>query len=602
MTGLSSIGIPGSPTRHLFFTGKGGVGKTSLACAVALALADAGKRVLLVSTDPASNLDEMLETPLVNAPRPVAGVPNLEAMNIDPEEAAGAYRRRVIEKMDAQASDSERAKVREQLSGACTTEIAAFDEFAGLLAVDDPAFDHVVFDTAPTGHTLRLLSLPRAWTGFLKGNDRGASCLGPHSGLKMQEERFNAALSALGDAARTTIVLVTRADRGAIGEAARTSEELAALGLRNQRLIVNGVFSASDRSDRVARAIETLGQEAMAGMPSSLQALPQGRVPLRSFDMVGLTALRHLLDGEAPGRRRDPAAAALPAPAIPGLSRLVDDLAAAGRGLIMVMGKGGVGKTTVAAALAVGLVKRGHSVHLSTTDPAAHVTATLAAGLDGLRVDRIDPKLETQRYVDKAMAARGADLDEAGRALLREDLASPCTEEVAVFHAFSRIVMEARTSFVVLDTAPTGHTLLLLDATGAYHREMIRGLPGKAQGRVVTPLMRLQDPEYSKVILVTLPETTPVSEAAALQADLRRAKVEPYAWVINRSLLGSGTQDPLLAERLVGERKQIARVEDGLARRAYLLPWQAEPPVGVAALERLAAGGGTGSRSALGAH
>ncbi len=586
MSAPSSLGILEAPTRYLFFTGKGGVGKTSLACAVSLALADAGKRVLLVSTDPASNLDEMLQTPLGMSPRPVGGAPNLKAMNIDPEAAAAAYRQRVLDKMET-ANEAERAKVLEQLSGACTTEIAAFDEFVGLLAEDDAAFDHVVFDTAPTGHTLRLLSLPKAWTGFLKGKDHGAACLGPHSGFKMQEQRFLVALAALGDARRTTIVLVTRADRSAIREAARTSEELGALGLRNQRLAVNGVFRASDTADRVARSIEELGGRALAEMPAGLRALPQDQVPLRSFDMVGLAALRHLLDGEASGGKDGPAAAAPSAPALPNLSRLVDDLAAAGRGLIMVMGKGGVGKTTVAAALAIGLVKRGHSVHLSTTDPAAHVAATLADGLDGLQVDRIDPKAETRRYVDKVLATRGADLDEAGRALLREDLESPCTEEVAVFHAFSRVVMEARTSFVVLDTAPTGHTLLLLDATGAYHREMTRGLAGKAQGRIVTPLMRLQDPAYSKVILVTLPETTPVSEAAALQSDLRRAKVEPYAWVINRSLLGSGTLDPLLAARLVGEQKQIARIEGGLAHRVFLLPWQAEPPVGVAALSTL---------------
>ena len=573
--------------RHLFFTGKGGVGKTTLACATALTISDSGKSVLLVSTDPASNLDEMLGTSLNNAPRLVAGTTGLFAMNIDPNVAAEAYRQRVLDQLDSMTSDAERSTVREQLSGACTTEIAAFDEFVGLLASEDNDYDHIIFDTAPTGHTLRLLSLPKAWTGFLKDNDRGASCLGPHSGLKMQEERFQAALKALSDGRRTTIVLVTRPDRGAIREAARTSAELRTLGLGNQHLAVNGVFEATNESDRVARAMEALGRAALAELPDSLKALPQDRIPLRRFDMVGLAHLREVLKADVAPTDTVQTTEPPSLPALPPLHRLVDDLAEPKRGLIMVMGKGGVGKTTIAAAIAVGLAARGHSVHLSTTDPAAHVAEALSGSMPGLKVDRIDPKAETQNYISKIMSSREKELDAEGLALLREDLQSPCTEEVAVFHAFSHIVMEARSSFVVLDTAPTGHTLLLMDATGAYHRQMTRNMISQGSGRIITPLMRLQDPAYSKIILVALPETTPVSEAAALQEDLRRARIEPYAWVVNRSLLGSGTKDPLLVSRLAGEQEQIRRIEGGLARRTYLLPWQAEPPVGLDLLSKL---------------
>lgn len=577
-----------APPRHLFFTGKGGVGKTSIACSSAIALAETARRVLLVSTDPASNLDEMLGVTLSDTPRPVPGVPGLSAMNIDPEAAAEAYRARVLGQMAA-AADAERAKVREQLSGACTTEVAAFDEFAALLAGGAPSQDHVVFDTAPTGHTLRLLSLPAAWTGFLEANEAGASCLGPHSGLKTQERRFRAAMEALGDAGTTAIVLVTRPDRASLAEAARSSGELAALGLRNQTLVVNGVFHPSAPGDAVACAIAEAGRAALDAMPEPLRALPRDELPLRGFDMVGLPALSALLHpGQEPAGL--PAQATAPLPSLPGLDALVDGLAARGRGLIMVMGKGGVGKTTVAAAVAVGLVGRGHTVHLSTTDPAAHLSMTLGGEMPGLRVDRIDPKAETERYVAKIMETRGRGLDEAGRALLREDLRSPCTEEVAVFHAFSRIVAEARAGFVVLDTAPTGHTLLLMDATGAYHRQMTRDVdPNEHKGRMVTPLMRLQDPGHTQVLMVTLPETTPVSEAAALQEDLRRAAIEPYAWVVNRALSGSGATDPLLRRRMEGEAAQLRRIQDGLARRLFLLPWQAEAPVGLPALRRLAA-------------
>lgn len=583
----STIGFLSQPTRHLFFTGKGGVGKTSLSTAAALTLADQGKKVLLVSTDAASNLDEMLGVELRNTPTPVPGAAGLSVLNIDPDIAAEAYRQRVLSQMGDIASESELAIVREQLSGACTTEIASFDEFASLLSDDAEHFDHIVFDTAPTGHTLRLLSLPKAWSGFLAGNDRGASCLGPHSGLKMQETRFQAALDALSDPLQTTVILVTRADKGALGEAARTSDELRELGLTHQRLAINGVFHASDRTDAVACAIEDLGRQALDTMPSSLSDLPQDRVPLRAFDMVGLPALRALLATTVEPAAPQRSVVVEHLTPLQGLDALADELAEAEHGLIMVMGKGGVGKTTVAAALALGLIQRGKTVHLSTTDPAAHLAGTLDGEVPGLHVSRIDPKVETQRYVEKIMAAKSPHLDAQEQALLLEDLRSPCTEEVAVFHAFSRIVSEGRSAFVVLDTAPTGHSLLLMDAAGAYHRQMVRDFEGRGNARIVTPLMRLQDASFTKIILVTLPEVTPVSQAAALQEDLRRANIEPYAWVLNKSVSAAGTTDPLLAARSAGEGKQVERMSAGLARRMFTVPWLTRPPIGFTELSQL---------------
>lgn len=578
-----------NPPRYLFLTGKGGVGKTSVACATALQLADSGKSVLLVSTDPASNLDEMIGVKLSNTPTEVPGAARLRAMNIDPEDAAENYRLRVMAQLPPAASDGERRAVREQLSGACTTEIAAFDEFAGLLADRHPQFDHIVFDTAPTGHTIRLLSLPKAWTGFLEGNDRGASCLGPHSGLKMQEQKFRQALAALADPQQTEIMLVTRADRGAMNEAARTSNELKALGLANQRLVINAVFHPAQQGDAIADAIEAFGDRAIAAMPDTLKGLPQYQIAMQPFNMVGVDAIRQLF-GSGTKALSSRVASSPPASDLAHFSALVDALAQDGSGLIMVMGKGGVGKTTIAAAIAIGLAQRGHQVHLSTTDPAAHLVNTIEGNVPGLLTDRIDPAVETKRYIDKIMASKGKDLDEQGRALLLEDLASPCTEEVAVFHAFSRIVAEARSSFVVLDTAPTGHTLLLMDAAGAYHRQIVRDAGDQPRVRAITPLMRLQDASYSKIILVTLPETTPISEAAALQEDLRRARIEPFAWVVNRTLIGAHTSDPILSARIISETTQMKRLRAGLARRLYVLPWQWREPVGVAALARMADG------------
>lgn len=578
---------PFSLSPYLFFTGKGGVGKTSLACATAIRAADAGKRVLLISTDPASNLDEMLGVGLSRQPTPVPGVPGLMALNIDPEESAESYRQRVLAPYLGKAPEAEVEKIREELSGACTIEVAAFDEFSGLLDESwRQQFDHVVFDTAPSGHTLRLLSLPRAWTDFLDHNPRGASCLGPHSGMAMQRDRFAAALESLSDPGLTTIVLVTRPERSAIREAERTSSELHALGLSHQRLIINGTFQAADRSDPIAVAIEERGRRALAEMQPALRALPSNEVPLKTFNMLGVERLRALLDPSPPPASASPDLAVLPPLATGSLAGLVDELSAPGSGLILVMGKGGVGKTTLACAIAAELAARGHRVHLSTTDPAAHVASTLEGTLPNLEVSRIDPLAETQAYIEKVVSRKGKELDEEGRALLREDLASPCTEEVAVFHAFAHLVAQARSRFVVLDTAPTGHTLLLLDATGAYHRQMSRELKS-AGARLITPFMRLRDPAYTRMLLVTLPETTPVSEAAHLQEDLRRAGIEPWAWLINNSLLVTGSRDPVLRARMKAEAEQVARVARELAQRVVLIPWATEEPVGMERLHGL---------------
>ncbi|MBK6427983.1 MAG: arsenical pump-driving ATPase [Blastocatellia bacterium] len=574
-----------STTRTLLFTGKGGVGKTSVACATAIALADTGKRVLLVSTDPASNLSDVLGTSIGSSPVPVNGVPGLVAVNIDPAAAAAAYRNRVVDPYRGKADEAEISRIEEQLSGACTVEIAAFDAFAGMLAGGSPEYDHVVFDTAPTGHTLRLLALPTAWSTFLETNTSGASCLGPHSGLTVQKGLYADAVSALGDSRRTTLVLVARPDTGSLSEAARSSSELAALGLRNQMLVINAVFNARDVGDPIATALEARGTRAMSSMPACLVTLPRVEIPLRGHNILGCDALRSFLSGNEAIDVLSAAAESIPE--LPSLKSLVDEIGASGHGLVLVTGKGGVGKTTIAAAIAVELSARGLPVHLTTTDPASHLTGTLGQEVPGLRVSRIDPKAETDAYIARALEVARPHSDALALETLAEDLRSPCTEEVAVFHAFSRLITSARREIVIMDTAPTGHTLLLLDATGAYHREMVRKLGNRTIG---TPMLRLRDPEHTRVLIVTLPETTPVHEAAELQADLRRAGIEPFAWIVNASLAAARPTDPLLAARARAELEQIRAVEVTHAVRMAVVPWFTGELTGSDSLRHLAVG------------
>lgn len=565
----------------IFLTGKGGVGKTSMSCVIASALADQGKRVLLISTDPASNLDEVLETPLKGHPIPIIGQPSLWAMNIDPIQAATEYRERIVSPYRGVLPDDALKAMEEQLSGACTVEIAAFNEFSRIIG-DDKAitdYDHIILDTAPTGHTLRLLSLPAAWNDFIITNTSGSSCLGPLSGLKDQRIVYEGAVKSLMDPHKTLLILVARAEGIALKEAARASAELSALGMMNQHLIINGLFQTTS-SDPIAKALSHRAEDAMAAMPERLAHLPRTVIGFNPGGLTGLNAIRETAQGR-------PVICAPDAVENLGMSKnsliaqtehwetLLDSLAERGTGLIMVMGKGGVGKTSIAVAVAAELASRGHSVHLSTTDPAAHILDMLDQQISNLHVSRIDPKEETRKYVENILEQKKGMLSEEDMALLEEELRSPCTEEIAVFRAFAHAVALGKDRFVVLDTSPTGHTLLLLDATESYHREVAKSSNGVDE-EVKELLPRLRDPEFTKIILVTLPEATPVHEAARLQDDLRRAQIEPFAWIINQSFAASGTYDLLLAARGVSELKYIDETASELADNIVILPWSPE--------------------------
>jgi len=564
-----------APTRYLFFTGKGGVGKTSCAAATAIALADTARKVLIVSTDPASNLVEVFGMGEVSGSVPVGvpGVAGLDVVNIDPAAAAAEYRERVVGPYRGILPAAAVSSIEEELSGSCTVEVAAFNEFVALLTDPDIAarYDHVVFDTAPTGHTLRLLSLPAAWTGFLETNTAGVTCVGPVSALGQAQESYAGSLATLRDPDLTTMILVTRPEPAALAEAARAAHELGELAMTNQRLIVNGVFTAHDTGDAIAIARQDREQSAVADLPAALaQALSIDTVPLLPRAPIGVDGLRAALHPEKPV-----AASVATLPDFEGttLRHLVDAVASSGPGIVMTMGKGGVGKTTIAAAIALALADRGLPVSLTTTDPAAHVRDVLPDPPANLTLTRIDPVAETARYTAHVLGTAGAQLEPAALDLLTEDLRSPCTEEVAVFHAFARTIADADGRYVVIDTAPTGHTLLLLDAAEAYHREVLRKADGTPEA-VQFLLPRLRDRAYTHVLLVTVPEATPIHEAMQLERDLARAGIEPFAWVVNQSLTPLDVTDPVLRSRRGHEATHLQELAAHTVR-TVLVPWMA---------------------------
>lgn len=578
--------------KFLFFTGKGGVGKTSMACSTAVGLAEQGKKILLISTDPASNLDEVLETKLASVPTPVKGVTGLFAMNINPIVAAYEYRERMVGPYRDILPAATIQQMEEQLSGACTVEIAGFSEFSKFVGDETiiQDYDHVVLDTAPTGHTLRLLNLPAAWNEFIEDNKTGSSCLGPVSGLSEQKILFEKVIEALKNPERTLLVMVSRAEEMSFKEANRASLELRELGLTNQHLIINGLFE-SGSEDAIAKSFDLKSKQALEKIPAELKDLPTTKVPFRPSGVMGLNALKcvccnakdksclddaHIFESKSQQVLKK----------LKKWSDFIADIETQGHGVVMTMGKGGVGKTTMAAMIATELANKGHTVLLSTTDPAAHVKYSIAESLPNLQVDRIDPEVETAKYTEGILEKNRGKISDSDMALLEEELRSPCIEEIAVFQAFAKTVAKGQNQFIVLDTAPTGHTLLLLDSTEAYHREVAKSaddLPDE----VKKLLPRIRDPKFTKILIVALPEATPTHEAEALQADLKRAGIEPYGWIINRSFAISGTKDNVLLAKGLNELDYIEEITDKLASKAVLSPWLGEELTGAKVLRKL---------------
>lgn len=557
-------------TKYLFFTGKGGVGKTSIACATAVGLADKGKKRLLISTDPASNLQDVFNQSLNGHSSEITEIPGLTVVNLDPEQAAAEYRERVIAPFRGKLPESVIQNMEEQLSGSCTVEIAAFNEFSDFItdAQKQLEFDHIIFDTAPTGHTLRMLQLPSAWSTFISESTHGASCLGQLSGLEERKEIYKKAVETLSDTGTTRLMLVSRPEIAPLKEAARSSHELQLLGIKNQILIINGVLKQLDKDDSVSSQLHERQQKALQSMPAELSGYPLYHVPLRSYNLSSIADIRRMLYSDSLFNEVNYKPVAAPKD----VDEMVDDLYTSGKRVIFTMGKGGVGKTTLATEIALKLTRLGAKVHLTTTDPANHLNYELAVRA-GITVSQIDEAEVLEKYKNEVRSKAAEAVTAEDMEYIEEDLRSPCTQEIAVFKAFAEIVDKAETEIVVIDTAPTGHTLLLLDATQSYHKEVER-TQGEVTGAVANLLPRLRNSKETEVVIVTLPEATPVFEAERLQMDLQRAGINNKWWVVNACLSLTDTQNLFLKAKAQNELAWIKKVEQLSQGNAALIEWR----------------------------
>jgi arsenite/tail-anchored protein-transporting ATPase len=568
-------------TKYLFFTGKGGVGKTSAACATAVALADTGKKIMLISTDPASNLQDVFNTELNNKGVAIKDVPNLVVANFDPEEAAAEYRESVIGPYRGKLPEVVLKNMEEQLSGTCTVEIAAFNEFSSFITDEKAArdYDHIIFDTAPTGHTLRMLQLPSAWSNFISENTHGASCLGQLSGLESKKEVYKNAVENLADKEKTTLILVSRPEPSPLKEAERASKELQDIGVGNQVFIINGVLE--EHNDYLSSAIYEKQQNALKDMPEGLKKIETFKIPLRPYNVTGLENVRAFLkdnnikyNGETLSNDNTFK-----------LNNIIEDLYNSNKKVIFTMGKGGVGKTTVAAAIALGLAKKGKNIHLTTTDPAAHLKFILDESY-GITLSNIDEKEELEKYKEEVLSKARETMNDDDIAYVEEDLRSPCTQEIAVFRAFAEIVDRSENQVVVIDTAPTGHTLLLLESTQSYNKEIQRS-QGEIPESVRNLLPKLKDEKETEVIIVTLAETTPVYEAMRLQKDLNRAGIHSKWWVINSSFYAANTTNEILKVKASNEIQWINKVNEISEGHFAIIEWMTEEVKGEKLLDLL---------------
>jgi arsenite/tail-anchored protein-transporting ATPase len=594
-----------SVSLHTFFSGKGGVGKTTMAAATAVRMADSGKKTLIVSTDPASNLSDVFERPIGH--KIVEIVPNLFAMEIDPDRATEEYREHVIGPMRGIMPPDVMKVLEEQFRSACTVEIASFDRFTDFLGKTE--FDAVIFDTAPTGHTIRLLELPVDWSAHIEESAKGSgqTCIGPVSSIQDSKEKYDRAVAAMRDPERTEFILVCRPEATSVSETVRAHDELSALGIGNFRIVVNGIYP--DGAGGPFAGLGNRQREQVRALSASLP-YPRQEVRLQAGEVKGVDSLRRFAEIVYEGRPEilqgrffwegifdgfsEPAA----------LSQLL--AARNGNRMVVLTGKGGVGKTVAACAVAARRAGDGHKTLLVTTDPAAHIGQVLsvevttrvrpADGYPNLSVARIDQKASVEAYKEKILArARSSGHSEDMLAAVREELESPCTEEMAVFEEFSKMVEREDFAYVVFDTAPTGHTLRLLELPYDYARqvEMMVSIrkddpaAGEARKKLDALIRRLKDPDRCTFLLVIYPEYTPVFEAKRASEDLRDAGIDVQGVIANFVLEEKDCTTPFTTSRFHMQQHYLRVAADEFRLPMFKVPMLGGDLSGRDALERV---------------
>lgn len=587
-----------------FFSGKGGVGKTTMACATALQFAKDGHKTLIITTDPASNLSDVFETQIGHSIRQLPGSDNLWGMEIDPDEATKEYRERILAPMRAAMPESVLSVMEEQFNSPCTTEIASFDRFVDFMTEEEFGeglqFDHIIFDTAPTGHTIRLLELPVDWSKHIEESAKGSgqTCIGPVASIQENKKKYDKAISLMADPERTRFTFVLLAEGTSLYETKRAHAELSEIGVANSDFIVNGLLPLEVCDHEFFRSRYEMQQKYLRQIEEQFGADSVRQMYQRDSEIRGVDGLQHISvdlygNGDAQWTLHDDRLAKtepFTQEATDKIERLLTKRSD-GTKSIYFTGKGGVGKTVVSCATAVHLAEKGYKTLLITTDPASHIGEVLGHSVEdkalpvedvpGLDAVIIDQEKATEEYKQRMLDEARQKYSEDMLTAMKEELESPCTEEMAAFDKFMEYVEADTYDLVVFDTAPTGHTLRLLELPFDYSDQVGMMFSGAGNGdqkeseagnRLKRIIERMKDPEQSVFSFVLYPENTPIEEAWRAYNDLKEADIPIQFLVVNQVIDQSYCTNDFFNRRRAMQQYYLHRIRDKFRTPLALLP------------------------------